>query len=75
MAALLLFQQGRDDGDHVHVAAQVVGFHEGAVRLLGDVPQMGELDVRGEALRHGRHVVVQTSAQRPGAERQAVGIR
>ena len=43
---------GYDDGDQIDVAPEMIGLHEGPVRLLGDVAQMRELDVPCEALGH-----------------------
>ena len=56
-AALLLAQQGRDDPDHVHVPAEMLGLRERAVRVLGHVAQMDEVDPLREALGDGGKVV------------------
>jgi DNA-binding FadR family transcriptional regulator len=53
----------------------MIGFHERAVGFLGNVPQMGKLDVVGEALRHRRHIVGLSRAERFRAESEAVRRR
>ena len=50
---------------HVGVAAEMVGLHEGAVRLLRDVAQMHEVDPVGEPPRDRRHVVCGTAPSEP----------
>ena len=45
----LLVEQRGHDRHHVGVAAEMIGFHEGAVRLFRHVAQMGEVDRRRNA--------------------------
>ena len=65
MTRMLLLQQRGDHRDHVHVAAQMIGLHERAVGLLGDVAQVGEEDLAGEALGHGRNIVAGPAPSEP----------
>ena len=63
--ARLLAQQRVDHRDHVDVATEVIGLHEGPVRFLRNVAQMREMDAAGEVLGHGRQVVAR--AARPAS--------
>ena len=70
----LLLQQRGHDRHHIDVAAEMIGFHERAVRLLGDVAQMHEVDAvarTGGRWRAGRWCA---RAERAGAEGQAVRV-
>ena len=68
LPALLLLQKGGDERHHVRVAAEMVGLHEGAVRVLRHVAQMSEPDPVGEAPGDGRHVVDGIGPKRAAAQ-------
>jgi hypothetical protein len=42
----------------------MLGFHEGAVRVFGDIAQMREPDLVGETARDGRYIVLRIGAER-----------
>src|SRR6185437_670372 len=63
LAPPLLTQSGRDDRNHIGVAAEMVGLKEGAANVRGfalDVAQMQEVHVLAEALHHAWQVIVRT---------------
>ena len=63
----LLLQQHPHHRHHVGIASQVVGLHEGPVRVVADVAEMHEMDGGGELLCDRRQVVGRSRAERAGA--------
>ena len=49
--------EAHHDGDHIGIAAEMVGLHETAVRLLRDIAEMSKMDVFCEPRPAMEHVV------------------